>query len=666
MRLLKLELINFKGARNVVFAPNGKNASVYGSNGTGKTTLFDALTWLLYDKPSDPDAKGFNPRTADEGGNEIHNIDNTVCGTFLLPDGTVTVFSKTLSEDWVAKRGESVKTLNGNRTAYAVDGVPVSKTEYDKRIASLCPTEKAQILTRPLHFPAALHWQKRRDILMELCGDVSDADVIAATPELAPLPDFLRKPGSSTGLYTVDEYRKIAAVQMKAADERMKEIPKRIDEASRDLPEVSGLDEAALCARSEELKKQRDALFEERAALADSDAAQELRRQIAELRTEIERSRAAFESRKNERLAARRAAIRSLENQKSNALMDAMGLEAKLRRETSDINAARSLRDRLSAEYAEVKISTYVGNTVCPTCGQQIPEEQVAAAVEAFNLVKARRLEEIRANAEKSCSKDAISALERQITADSDAFSAKQGEVTQIAAQIDAAMEEISPEERSSYTDTEEYAALRDRISGLEAQLAAGRADASLLRNEVDGRLSAVQAELDAVDRKRMDLVFYRQRQKRITELSEEQRTIGAEYERLAHGLHLCELFVKTKASMLTERINEHFSTVRFRLFKPQLNGGLEERCDVMAQTSNGLKLFSDANDAAKLNAGLEIIDVLSRYWGIEMPVFVDNAESVVHLQKIAPQVIRLVVSETDERLRVEIDNQGGYLYGIE
>ena len=659
MRLLKLELINFKGAGNVIFEPGGKNASVYGNNGTGKTTLFDALTWLLYDKPSDPDAKSFNPRTTDADGNEIHNIDNTVCGTFLLPDGTVTVFSKTLSEDWVAKRGESVKTLSGNRTAYAVDGVPVTKTEYDKRIAALCPPEKAQILTRPLHFPSALHWQKRREILMELCGDVSDADVISSTPDLAPLSDFLRKPGSSTGFYTVEEYRKIAAVQMKSADERMKEIPKRIDEASRGLPDVSGLEESALLERSEERKKQRDAIFEERAALSDSDAAQELRRQIAEAKTEIEQDRAAFESRKNERLAARRDSIRQLESQKSDALLGAMRLEAKLRSETIDLNAARSMRDQLSVEYAEVKKSTYGGNTVCPTCGQQIPEEQVTSAIEAFNLVKARRLEEIRASVEKSCSKDAISSLERQIAADSDAFSAKQAEVTRIAAQIDAAMEAISPEERASYTETEEYAAIRDRIAVLEAQLATGRADASLLRQEIDGRLSAVQAEIEETERKLMNLTFYKQRQQRITELSDEQRAIGAEYERLAHGIHLCELFVKTKASMLTERINARFHTVRFRLFKRQLNGGLEERCDVMAQTSQGLKLFSDANDAAKLNAGLEIIDVLSRYWGIEMPVFVDNAESVVHLQKIAPQVIRLVVSEADECLRVEINSKG-------
>ena len=342
-----------------------------------------------------------------------------------------------------------------------------------------------------------------------------------------------------------------------------------------------------------------------------------------------------------------------------------MRLEAKLRSETSDLNAARSLRDRLSVEYAEVKKSTSGGNTVCPTCGQQIPEEQVAAAVEAFNLVKARRLEEIRASVEKSCSKDAISALERQIDADSDVFSANQAEIAHLAAQIDAATEAIMPEERTSYTETEEYAALRDRIAGLEAQLAAGKADASLLRKEIDGRLSAVQSELDSIDRQIMNLSFYQQRKQRITELTEEQRYVGSEYERLAHGLHLCELFVKAKASMLTERINARFRTVRFRLFKPQLNGGLEERCDVMAQTSQGLKLFSDANDAAKLNAGFEIIDVLSRYWGIEMPVFVDNAESVVYLQKIAPQVIRLVVREADERLRVET-NEGGNSYGIE
>lgn len=659
MRLLKLELTNFKGASNVIFEPCGNNTSVYGSNGTGKTTLFDALTWLLYDKPSDPDAKGFNPRTADADGNEIHNIDNSVCGTFLLPDGTVITFSKTLSEDWVAKRGESTKSLSGNRTAYAVDGVPVSKTEYDKRIAALCPPEKAQILTRPLHFPASLHWQKRREILMELCGDVSDADVIAATPELAPLSGFLRKPGNSTGFYTVDEYRKIADAQMKAADKRMKEIPNRIDEASRGLPDVSGLEETALRARSEELKKQRDTLLEERASLSDSDVARELRRQIAELRSEIEQGRAAFESKKNVSLADRRAAIRQLESQKSDALMEAMHLEAKIRNETSDLNAARILRDRLSAEYSEVRKSTYGGDTVCPTCGQQIPEAQIASAVESFNIVKARRLEEIRANVEKSCSKDAISALERQIAADSDAFSAQQAEVTRIAAQIDAAMGAIMPEERADYTETEEYVALRDRISAVEEQLSAGRSDASLLRQEVDGRLSAVQSELDAVERKRMDLVFYQQKQERISELIEEQKSIASECDRIKNGVHLCDLFVKTKVSMLNDRINSHFRTVHFRLFKQQFNSGLEERCDVMAQTSQGLKLFSDANDAAKLNAGLEIIDVLSRYWGIEMPVFVDNAESVVHLQEIAPQVIRLVVSEADERLRVEINSKG-------
>lgn len=666
MRLLKLELINFKGARDVLFEPNGKNASVYGSNGTGKTTLFDALTWLLYDKPSDPDAKGFNPRTADEGGNEIHNIDNTVCGTFLLPDGTVTVFSKTLSEDWVAKRGESVKTLNGNRTAYAVDGVPATKTEYDKRIAALCPPEKAQILTRPLHFPSALHWQKRREILMELCGDVSDADVISSTPDLAPLSDFLRKPGNSIGRYTVEEYRKIAAVQMKAADDRMKEIPNRIDEAMRGLPDVSGLEESALSARSVELKKRRESLFAERASLTDSDAAQDIRRKIAEVRTTLEQDRALFQSRKNESLSAGRSEIQELEKQKSAALVVAVRLESKIRNETAELSAARNMRDRLSAEYTEVRESTYAGSTTCPTCGQPIPEEQVAAALESFHIAKSQRLEEIRAKVEKNCSKEAIAAMERQINEDSADFSKQQAEVARLAGLIDAAQERIKPEERHSYEETEEYAAFRFRLADLEKQLSAGRTDLSALQKSATEKIDAVEAELADISMKLLNLKFYRDKQQRITELSEEQKRIGAEYERLAHGLHLCELFVKTKASMLTERINEHFSTVRFRLFKPQLNGGLEERCDVMAQTSQGLKLFSDANDAAKLNAGLEIIDVLSRYWGIEMPVFVDNAESVVHLQKIAPQVIRLVVSEADERLRVEINNQGGYLYGIE
>ena len=76
-----------------------------------------------------------------------------------------------------------------------------------------------------------------------------------------------------------------------------------------------------------------------------------------------------------------------------------------------------------------------------------------------------------------------------------------------------------------------------------------------------------------------------------------------------------------------------------------------------MVPTDDGrLVPFAFANNAARINAGLEIIDTLSAHWGVTMPVFVDNAESVTRLTHTTAQVIRLVVSEPDKKLRLEVD----------
>ena len=107
---------------------------------------------------------------------------------------------------------------------------------------------------------------------------------------------------------------------------------------------------------------------------------------------------------------------------------------------------------------------------------------------------------------------------------------------------------------------------------------------------------------------------------------------------------------------MLTERINRKFRRVRFRLFEVQQNGGLKEGCDVMVPTDDGrLVPYSVANNAARINAGLEIIDTLSEHWGVKLPVMVDNAESITRLAKTNTQMIRLVVSEPDKVLRLEV-----------
>ena len=52
IKILTLSLRNFKGCEALTLEFDGQSASIYGDNATGKTTIYDALTWLLFGKDS--------------------------------------------------------------------------------------------------------------------------------------------------------------------------------------------------------------------------------------------------------------------------------------------------------------------------------------------------------------------------------------------------------------------------------------------------------------------------------------------------------------------------------------------------------------------------------------------------------------------------------------
>ena len=104
----------------------------------------------------------------------------------------------------------------------------------------------------------------------------------------------------------------------------------------------------------------------------------------------------------------------------------------------------------------------------------------------------------------------------------------------------------------------------------------------------------------------------------------------------------LCEEFIRTKVDMLEEKINKLFKNVKFKMFNTLINGGIEETCQTLI---NGVP-YSDANNAAKINAGLEIINVISKHYQRSFPVFIDNRESVTKIIPTDCQIANLIVSE--------------------
>ena len=106
---------------------------------------------------------------------------------------------------------------------------------------------------------------------------------------------------------------------------------------------------------------------------------------------------------------------------------------------------------------------------------------------------------------------------------------------------------------------------------------------------------------------------------------------------------------MKAKMNILEARVNKLFKHVRFRLFDRQVNGAYVEAC---VCEYDGVP-YPTLNTAAKILAGVDIINTLSKFYSIHAPIFLDNRESTVWIPESQSQIINLYVSDADKKMRV-------------
>jgi hypothetical protein len=250
-----------------------------------------------------------------------------------------------------------------------------------------------------------------------------------------------------------------------------------------------------------------------------------------------------------------------------------------------------------------------------------------------------------------------IAAAEREAAALESAVRDLSGKIARADEQIAALTTQIKPVQ--AFVTTDVYAALAQELAALEARLTDAGKYVSEKEAVCAAQIKALTAEINARSEKRAEIWLAESQRRRVEELKAQEKELAAAYEDAERGIYLCDLFIRAKVSLVTEQINRRFRTVKFRLFVEQINGGLKEDCEVMIPTDAGnLAPYSTANNGARINAGLEIIDMLGRHWGVTMPVIIDNAESVTRLTPISAQVIRLVVSAADPVLRTEVSDR--------
>ena len=646
VKLMSMVIHNFRGIPHFELDTDGESCTISGANGTGKSTVQSAFLWMLTGK----DAQGrenYNIFPLDESGARVTGSEPTVRAVLQI-DGTELLVQRVLSEKWVKKRGKADADYSGDETKYWLDDVPVSATEFQARMDKLFPSGMLPLLLNSSYFSEQTKdYKERRRLLLENFGTITEADVLAQHPELDQL-------AQAAGNHSVEETTKIYTERRKKYRDELQTIPARIDECRKAIPE--DLPDA------QALEKQRSTLGVELAKLQYERSHTTVARTIADLeaqRADVNRKLQAIPA-KLEGIKASAAgdwhrrhneAYRAAEKEYRDAHTVTTQAKAELSRAEMELDAVQEKIDRLRHQWAKVSAEEHEKMDVCPTCHRTIPAEMALEAAKAFNQEKSRRLEKLATDGKSAVaeSRRISKEVEKLQIAVEKAESAENA----IADRMNALYSEVPPEPPIGIVRAleDERQELENKVSEIAQQIADAQATHNKATEELDAKIASLEAQRTEAERGLARVEQAKQTENRIAELEAERRQAMEGLDNAERILDLCRQYTQAMIEGLTDSINEHFRTVRFRLFEEQKNGGLREICEASV---DGVP-YGALNTAAKMQANIEIVDAFAQACGVSLPVFLDNRESVTTLDLPEDmQIINLAVDSSAKRLEVK------------
>lgn len=625
--LKRLVMRNFKGASERVTDFGYPITTISGRNGLGKSRHADAFAWCLTGKDTQ-DRKDYEIKTHSKDGLTLPKADASVELLFLV-NGKEMKFKRVLVERWETPKGQADEVFKGNKTECYIDDVPMPVKEFELRVAGIITPEMLKLVTNPYYFAEIMPWKDRRDILLSLVS-VENEEVAKDDAELQKLLEQMS--GKSE-----EDFKRWLAMQIKAVKDKPAENEIRIRQIQEDMPQSEdwndlqkqifeaeqtledkqirlnrlGEDNSHLVARKYELLGEIAKLQEAKREVvrkAEMAAGAEYAERMTDWNAQDYRKKSAEETIKH-----------------THTLIDTN--KENIERAQATIDTAVREKTELAERYDAVK--TGYGN--CPTCGGAMTEELAAKTLPTI-------LQQI----------DDANAVIDKAQSMIDHFNSSNIDLLHNIAEAEQTIAEIGelvkPEKRDVsaenipevQTIAEDIKRAQEALDGLTKGLDESEADKC--KEEIIAIKQTISSlQLRLANRKRINEL-----QQRISELQAESRSCAEERARLERMQYNFMQLQIRKADLLTERIDGLFGLVKFKMFDYTIEGNPVETCVPMI----GGVPYPSANSAAKLNAGLDIINTLSKHYGYTAPIWIDNAESVNKILPTDAQQIRLVVSD--------------------
>lgn len=649
IKFKKIRIRNFRGLVSFEANLEGRSVRISGANGLGKSSVADAITWVLFGKDSRR-RTAFPIDPVDDAGRIIHNLDVSVELEMLI-DGQPTTLRRR-QEKWVQKRGMTREQLDGHQTTCYIDGRPLPSSDFSSHVDTIVKEELFRALTTPDYFPSLPMDQQYR-LLVKIVGTRSLAEIAAKDEEALKVVDEL-------GQRSIDQYRQGLSYDLQRTRKELETIPVRLSEVQGFIEQVKakGADgktaqrhakgiEEKLRQVTQEIDSMAGVVRAENARYNDQRAyIQQLRQQRAAIEYRIEKQNREARTLHHSLVCKAKEELEATE-ERHTAAKTMLGLHE---RRLKDLEQQLEDFRRRWEEVERLSFSWNAEEAVCPTCGQPLPQDQAdQKRVEA----------EMRFNERKMKQQDALDEEGKKLAASKqrlqDLSAAAREEMATAERLMPEARERLSkaeaePIEQADYHDASDWqrltAEMDQRVKELEQTTQAQEPpQLAALRTEEEGYRKELRLLEQTIDRSKQ-IDGYIRREK---ELQTQRTTLSGEVARMQTRLEAAERLQLMEANDLQKRVNDLFPSVRFRLSRELLNGREVGHCELSV---DGVP-YSGLSTSERINAGLELINALARHYNIVAPIVIDNAEAVI---KVAPTLGQQILLEVSPAKKLSVE----------
>lgn len=643
--------MNFKGIRDLHVNFGEDLTVISGRNAAGKTSIADAIMWVLFD--TGHDGNKLEPKTYNKEHQIIPEIPHEATLVLQCNDEEYTL-KRGLYDAW---KGDKCT----NTYKYFVNGEISTASDYKKAVEAICPEITFRIASSPTYF-AQLPWDKQRKFLEQLIPEIPVTTITQGSAKYDFVVEALKKE-------SIDQFLHHIKYKRTEIQKQLDNIPVRLRELN--AVQVEAEDWDGLSTELKEKNSQVDSVSEQvnaiRNGAADSVRNDSLRKRIEFQHKRIDEMEKGARNISVDERTKHDSDLINARKEKSQAQSVVDELKAKMQGFTeSEIQLNAQLQQQkedikeAGAQYQEINSESWswkAKDGICSYCGQALPFAEInrlkAESEQRFNLDKAEQLKALLARADeikaehKEC-KDLLDNLNEERSSTTKQLTKAHKALND----AEARLKEVEQEKPRSYEEilqaNENYSQAAAELKRLEDELSKPSELSAEQQNMLDELLaknSSLTAEINTLSSRLAKKESFDRINAKIEEVENDKKTYQKQLDELDTQLDITSEYNQRSCSIIEESVNGFFSFVQWSLFKSNLDGEKKPFCECYHQ---GVP-YSQLNTAARINAGIDIAHTFAKYYDLSVPMILDECESNLSPLSFGSQQIRLYVSNDNE-----------------